>query len=809
MKKIFAFTMLLICLMLCPSALAETYSGDCGPDGSGSVKWELNTDTGLLRVYGSGPMGSLSLSSADKNIYGKHLTSVVVEEGVTTVSAYAFSGLNMKTATLPNGLTAIGLGAFEHCPDLEKIILPASLNMIDNNAFYGSGLKSIELPSGVRLGIQVFMYCSSLENVVLNDGLTEIPYRTFYGCGLKKLNLPDSVEKIGEAAFQQCLLLEEAELPKGLKTLGPLAFQGTDIKEIRIPEGVTELPGGEFAGCSSLEKVYLPQSLRAIGSSDENFSGTFAGCRSLTELSVPEGVTEIGYSAFRESGLTKINLPNSLTKIGKAAFSGSKLTSIVIPDSVTEIGEKIFYYCHELTGVTLPNGLLLLPDETFAYCNNLRELKLPEGLVSIGNRAIYICNELRELYIPKSVTYISPNFSGGFSAIKVSPENPCYFDDGGVLYSRSGPTLLHYPEYKTAEEYAIPEGVTGVLNSSFEYAENLKKLTLPASIYIPFAEMEANFCCGPAEYVVAEENPYFTAVDGVLFSRDKSVLIRYPSGRENESYTVPYGTNELAPHCFRYSKNLKEVILPESVTVLGSRAFNGSGLERITIPSGALELPRDLFQFCDSLKTIKFPDGLREFNGFNSGIGPVILDFPPSLAAIKGYILSAVRTVTLPDNISYIGRSLDLEKLVLLCRPGSLTERRLRNEGIPCYSTLISPGETPEVVASVSVACTALLNGNLLPVWRLRNSYFISERDLTACGYSFDWDPDTRITTITAPESTVWTLNRYEAPAEPKSADIWSSDVRFVINGTVIPSLNIGGGESIIDINALTGSIIY
>ena len=629
MKKLFIALLMLTLMAVCPAVMAETFGGSCGPDGSDSVKWELNTETGVLRIYGSGPMADYMWIGMNKNAYNEYITSAVVEEGVTTVGAGTFSWFRkLSSVSLPDSLTAIGSSAFAECSGLEEIELPRSLKSIGDNAFYYSGL-----------------------------------------------------------------------------------------------------------------------------------------------------------------------------------------TKIVVPDSVTEMGEEVFHFCQSLVSAVLPKGMTRLPKGTFSYCESLEEFELPEGLVSIEKYAISN-TAIKELHIPKTLTYIDPeavNYRNKFSAIKVDPENPCYYDVGGVLYSYDGPTLMHYPIFKPEAEYAIPEGVTGVFDSSFEYAENLKKIFIPASLDIPFEETESFDCLGPAEYMVAADHPRFTVVDGVIFSKDLSVLIRFPSGYEGESYTVPDGTRELAPHSLRYSRNLKEIILPDSVTMLGSNAFMGSGIERLDIPSGVQDITRDLFTFCEDLKVIKFPEGLKVFNGFNSSIGPVILDLPDSLTSINvtGYISPSVRTVMLPDNVVDI-KARDIGTYnVLLCRPGSLTEHRLRNEGIPSYSTLLSIGETPEVVGKISTDCRVLVNGCYLPAWKLRYTYFVSELDLAKAGYSFVWDPEARTTTITPPETAEWKLEWNEESPVERTADIWSTDVRFIMDGVIIPAIAIGNGESVIDINALTGSVIY
>lgn len=124
---------------LCPSAYAEIKIGNCGTN----VKYELNTDTKVMRIYGTGAMKDYTLIDAFLGILGLSSThdvvSVIIEEGVTRIGNYAFSSCGKLTSiSIANSVTEIGKGAFYNCEKLPSIRIPGSVTEIGYSAFFGT-----------------------------------------------------------------------------------------------------------------------------------------------------------------------------------------------------------------------------------------------------------------------------------------------------------------------------------------------------------------------------------------------------------------------------------------------------------------------------------------------------------------------------------------------------------------------------------------------------------------------------------------------------------------------------------------------
>ena len=188
----------------CGTAYAVT--GNCGENLTWSLDW-----FGKLTISGTGAMDDYTVSWSDSNPspwytdYSHDITSVVVEEGVTSVGSYAFYQCsNLASVTLADSVTALGTAAFNNCGMLTSIDLPDGITEIPGYCFNYCKLTEIGWPSG----------------------LTTIGQNAFQGCAFGDLVLPEGITTIGQNAFSGCSNLARLTLPASLTTLDAYAFYG-------------------------------------------------------------------------------------------------------------------------------------------------------------------------------------------------------------------------------------------------------------------------------------------------------------------------------------------------------------------------------------------------------------------------------------------------------------------------------------------------------------------------------------------------------------------------------------------------------
>ena len=137
------------------SAFADVQTGSCGDN----VTYSLDTSTGVLTISGTGEMTD---SPFRQNFNFNIIKSVIIKNGVTSISDYAFADCSsLASVTIPNSVTNIGDGAFKWS-GITNITIPDSVTSIGDGAFEWSGITNITIPDSVtNIGICTFFFVKS------------------------------------------------------------------------------------------------------------------------------------------------------------------------------------------------------------------------------------------------------------------------------------------------------------------------------------------------------------------------------------------------------------------------------------------------------------------------------------------------------------------------------------------------------------------------------------------------------------------------------------------------------------------------
>ena len=262
-----------------------------------------------------------------------------------------------------------------------------------------------------------------------------------------------------------------------------------------------------------------------------------------------KSVTSIKYNAFRGcTSLKSITIPNSVMSIGSSAFRGcTSLTSITIPNSVTSIESDAFGGCTSLTSITIPNSVTSIESDAFGGCTSL-------------------------------------------TAINVATRNQNYVSVNGVLYDKNKTVIIRYPAGKKDKSYSILDGVMGICACAFETCVNLESITLPDSVTVMGLSV-FNGCKSLTTINVAAGNQNFVSVNGVLYDKDKTAIIRYPARKKDKNYNILNSVRFVHNNAFEDCTNLTSITIPNSVTSIESDAFGGcTSLTSIVIPKSVTSI---------------------------------------------------------------------------------------------------------------------------------------------------------------------------------------------------------------------------
>jgi hypothetical protein len=299
---------------------------------SGGCIWEITgvSPSYTLTIKGNSPMGTYTLPSfIPWHDYRSGIVAVVIGEGVTTVSSYAFADCSKLTsAAIPASVTDIGVAAFRSCSGLASVGIPEGVRRIGNSAFFGcSKLTAVDISKTAvaSIGYDVFCACSNMESVALPEGLVAVGEGAFESCRkLTAVIVPSSVVSIGAAAFSGCSKLASVTLGESVAAIGSAAFQScaalTSITILRLkPQAIAS----DVFGSGFLSKVTLTvptSSVAAYGSADVwKDAKSIAGGGVLLGVKASNG--SLGRVAGGSSGLYPAGTAVKLTATPTAGYS--------------------------------------------------------------------------------------------------------------------------------------------------------------------------------------------------------------------------------------------------------------------------------------------------------------------------------------------------------------------------------------------------------------------------------------------------------------------------------------------------------
>ena len=371
-----------------------------------------------------------------------------------------------------------------------------------------------------------------------------------------------AVTTVGDHAFHSCSSLTSVSMPS-VTAIGDWAFGYCyELASVSMP-AVTAIGEYAFIACYALTSVEILL-VSTIG------NAAFNMCSALTSVSMPE-VTTIGYDAFLNcSALISVSMP-AVTTIGNGCFFGcSSLTSVSIPASCTSIGSGAFVYCSALEEITV--------DEDNMYYSSL------DGVLYDKNKETILCCPCNKVPIdmPTTVTAI-----GDYA-----------FCENKSLASASMPsvTTIGYAAFFNCSSLTLIEmpAVTKIGSEAFSFCSALSSVSMPlvetlsnyafntcralTSVYIPASCTSIGLnpfagCTVLKEIVVEESNPNYSSADGVLYDKDKTTLIGWPTA-EDEIDIMPSVTT-IGNYAFNYCEALTSVDIPDKVTMIGDGAFHG------------------------------------------------------------------------------------------------------------------------------------------------------------------------------------------------------------------------------------------
>ncbi len=443
-----------------------------------------------------------------------------------TVSKNAFNGSGLKSLVLPSTVTKIQTGAFKECLSLKSVVIEGEMKHKEGEShFYGcSALETVDLGSLTSISDYMFKNCTSLKTLVLPSTVTSIAKETFMGCtALASVDL-GNINAMNYSAFNGCTSLTEVTFPSTLTSIKNSAFYGcTSLKYVTFSSNVT-LDWGVFEDCTTLEYVDFKTTITTIANK------TFKGCTALKAVSIPEGCTTIKGLAFDNcSSLNAVYLPSTLTTIGQATGWGNGAFN-----DCTSV-----YFVEKPFSVKDENGNWL--DKSFVQPTREAVYFMPSSLTELVGVEFRTCRNINDVVVfPTTLTSITAS-EGAFSASGTSASPKTYVFLGDMETFCFGPRDGRYNNISFFFANPNDEGVTSM---TFQIAYP----TAPTNCYAYFCASKTYYDLNykvPNEKYVATGDEFKT----YAYTDDLAQHIRNPKADEYKNATCTNAAGDYQ-YCF-------------------------------------------------------------------------------------------------------------------------------------------------------------------------------------------------------------------------------------------------------------------
>ena len=439
-------------------------------------QWKFENNQ--ITIFGSGEMNDYFTNAQPWFSVMGQVQTVVIEDEITSIGLYAFSGFtNLTTVIIGNNVTIIKLQAFSKCSKL-------------SNLTFGTNVKTIESSA--------FHECTSLTKVVFPDNVKTIGDNAFWWCsGITSITFGKNLRTIGEYAFESCSSLKEVTFGNKLEFISKYAFYFcSKLETITIPASVRMIENYAFESCFKLTTIYFEGIEEPICDDKKTFEGDTTKriivptlyeendlCGETVEKSLDLILKNCG-TLTKENGQQKV----SCTCVGNATFTDKNETTCKCKDNYVLVNDnkcQLAFECFDLTiergmeNVTkctcIDHAIFLDEKQNKCQCEKNYSLK--------NNKC-----ELNEIQpdIPNDSSNSKPNQSNDPSDPQPPVEDKCQIQQDGkkVIISKcSKITQQQMKEYSsTTESIEIKEGIKIIGSRSFEEYTKLETVIIGKDI---------------------------------------------------------------------------------------------------------------------------------------------------------------------------------------------------------------------------------------------------------------------------------------------------------------------------------------
>lgn len=581
------------------------------------------TEIEIPDAYFGVPVDSIQSSGFAK---ATKLKTVVVPDSVKNILRTAFQGCTaLETVSGMKNVMFISTKAFESCTALTKVDFPSNIYRLDGDIFYKASKTFFE---------------NTLKEE--NNGI----YWNNYFLGMKY-----NVTSIDEAEKTKIKNITGAyQIKEGTRVVASSAMKDmAKLPEIRLPDTVEFIGLDPFSNCAALTKANIPMSFRKNYGNNPFFKN-----KNMTELSVPEGFNEknkyyqvvngcLISTPLNNSGTyvleyalpTVKEIPNFVNVIGAKAMANNKSTTLLIPASVTSIGDEAFYNT-SLKDIEIPDNVGIMGSSIFNQSVSMNRLVLGANVPKLNDTFFTDINTKR------------------MTTLEVSPKNAVMSSYENVVFDKNMTKALYCAPVRAYPIYSLPETVVSVADKAFAAAQikifqftGLK--SIPSGMFLKNNYLEEVYFTSGVEEIgksAFEEctNLQLVSSTGSLRTIGESA---FKGCKKLNQMTLHEGLKTIGNNAF-LNAGLTEAVLPDSVTKVGSSAFECENLLTFHIGAGLADIASDYagLQSMRSLATLTVSESNEHFSASD------LVLYNKNKTTLLGFPQEVKTSLTIPDSVT-------------------------------------------------------------------------------------------------------------------------------------------------------------
>ena len=576
----------------------------------------ITTTKGELIVYGKDEMKNYDNTEniAPWKTTQTSISSLKIDERVTSIGNYAFNGITIMTT----------------------VLLPTTLISIGSYSFQSTGITTISIPTSVTtIGLLSFNKCSQLTEIKVAEENTAY-------CDVDGILFDEKKETI--IAYPIGKTGETYSIPENTKTIEQNAFEQSKLKTIVVPLTTERINSMAFTDCLELTNVEYPNSkitfntdifkgsnklvtLKIYGegamqSYPTNGHPWYEVREQITKVTFNSGITTVGEYAFEGTKGMKTIEWNDITTINNYAFTGSGIEELTITEKISSIRTMAFASCSELSTMKYPIQEIIFSADMLYSCSKFHKIEIygdgPMQTYTHQNQPWYaVISQIDEIVIGSTIDTIGDYaFEGTEKLVSVNLQQ---IQSIGInSFATSGLTSIE-----------IPTTVTTIKSNAFLNCVNLESVKYPTSV----SEHNPNIFEGCSSMITL-------TIYGNGEMKDYTSEDNQPWKSVNEqitTVTIENTVTKLGTYSFAGFNKIVEITIPTSVTTLGTHVFDGCTLlNNVKWESTEISIiPEYTFSECTSLKSFTIPSTISTIKS-------------------NAFISSGITEITIPSNVQVI-----------------------------------------------------------------------------------------------------------------------------------------------------------